>query len=146
MGRDKNSSGNAIPELTEEEDTMARYRIGARLIAAGFLNQIQRNKVLARQNALNAEGEHLRFGELAMRMGFCTAEQVESLPGYLGDKLVSAGLITPAQRRLLITWQGRLRKKGIVIRFGDLTISEGFCTAAEIEAVISIDPRACCGT
>jgi aryl carrier-like protein len=112
-------------------------RIGERLMAAGFLTEEQRNAVLTQQEAFDARGQHVRFGELAVQMGFCTHEQVETLPGYLGDRLVAAGLLSGEQRALLITWQEKLREKGIHIRFGDLATSEGICSAAQIETIIT---------
>lgn len=115
-------------------------RIGVRLISAGCISEDQRDAVLIKQEALNARGQHVRFGELAVQMGFCTREQVEGLPGYLGERLVQAGLLTREQQGLLVTWQEKLREKGIHIRFGDLASSEGICTQAQIETVVRIDP------
>lgn len=127
--------------LKQEVDTMSEEEVvhmGRRLIDAGIISENQRDIVLDEQHAWNEQGKHIRFGELAVEMGFCTTEQVEALPGYMGDRLVEEGLITLEQKQLLISWQKRLRDKGIFVKFGELMVSEGFCSQSEIEAVITI--------
>ena len=112
------------------------YRIGDRLVEAGYLTHEQRDILLKKQEERKLLGKRVRLGELAVEEGFCNKEQVESLPGYIGERLVALGAITAEQREALIDWQGQLRKDGIIIRFGELTVSEGFCTRADLELVI----------
>lgn len=129
-----------MPQYTDHGEGAYR-RIGDRLISAGCLTEEQRDAVLQMQQDLEGSGKHMRFGALAVQMGFCTIEQVENLPGYIGEKLVMAGLITPEQCRLIVTWQTKLREKGKNIRFGDLAANEGLCSASQIETIVKLHKK-----
>lgn len=112
------------------------HRIGNRLVSAGVLSVRQRDLVLEAQEKLKETGRWVRFGDLAIQVGYCTKEQVESLPGYIGTLLVAAGVISEEQRQLLVAWQEKLRLKGRNVRFGDLAVSEGLCSESEISMLL----------
>ena len=53
--------------------------MGARLVTAGIVTSHQRDKIVERQQKLAVQGTQIRFGELAVQMGFCTEEELDAV-------------------------------------------------------------------
>ncbi len=114
-----------------------KKRMGDRMIDASLITTEECEYILAGQNKLKNKGKWSRFGELAVHYGFCTTEQVEALPHYLGDTLVELGILTEKQKITIVKWHKQLRQKNINILLGELLISEGLCTKEQIDAALN---------
>jgi hypothetical protein len=121
------------PESSEPPQEKDLPLMGKRMMAAGLITKAQLNQLVIKQSSLKNKGIDIRLGELAVLEGYTTTEAVESLPGYIGDKLVDAGLITPEQQLSLIGKQKEMRAAGKRIRFGELAVQERYTSLEEIE-------------
>jgi hypothetical protein len=115
-----------------------RVFFGARLVSAGLISESQREQVSIVQTKLKLNGKWQRFGDIAVDQGFCSANDVESLTGFLGQKLIEAGILTPTQQQSLAKWQTRLRNKGYNVRYGELMVSEGLCSQTQIDELLEL--------
>lgn len=123
----------------EVDSNFKKQLFGERMIGAGLITPEERDIILAAQARQVKEGKpKMRFGEMAVELGFTTPQAVESLPGFIGEKLVEAGIISPEQQLSLIGKQQELREQGRYMRFGDLVVDSGFCTREEIETVMAL--------
>ncbi len=135
-----------------EEDTT---KLGAKLINAGLLTHWQRYIVISQQRKLMTRNIDIRFGELVVKLGYCSAKQIQNVleqqniepssflgkesndKNWMGSRLITAGLITPTQRDLLTEEQAQtFKESGKNIRLGDLAIKHGFCTHEQVQTLI----------
>ncbi len=117
----------------QADDFVSCNRFGMRLIAAGLITPQQRDEIVSKQNEYREKGVIVRFGEVALLEGYCTRDQLENLPGYIGNALVQLGVITRADKEQILRWQYDLRAKGTDLRFGDIAVNEGYCTRDDVE-------------
>ncbi len=129
-----------MADILEEMDQIheGRELFGSRMVKAGLITQDQCNVVLNIQVQLRVDGDNLRFGDIAIEQGFCSPDQIENMSGFIGKQMKEAGLLTPEQQDALVQWQSKLRSKGFSVRFGDLLVSEGFCTREEVEKLLGM--------
>lgn len=116
-----------------KEDEYDRVLFGERMVKSGLLTKKQREKVAKVQTQLKIAGKWKRFGVIAVEQGFCSANDIETMPGFLGQKMIDVGILTPEQNLKLVEWQNSLRNSGYPTRYGDLAISEGLCTQDQVE-------------
>lgn len=63
--------------------------------------------------------------------------------GFIGDKMVEDGLLTPEQQMKIIIHQRELHREGQHIPFGTLAVQKGFTTQKEVELMLllrQLDP------
>ena len=104
--------------------------VGAICLSRGLLDEAQVESILLAQHFTEIRTEDRRFGALAVRNGFVTAEQVEEalrrqkeeygvrrdLPRRIGDFLMEMGVLTPQQVSALLQAQQRLQTTSRVPR------------------------------
>lgn len=112
-------------------------KFGERMVRAGLLTKEQCSQLLIRQENLLAQQHKVRLGSLAVERGYCSQSDIDALPGFIGERMVQAGLLTRSQQRLLLKWQSKLRARGVDVRYGELGITEGFCAEEEVESLMS---------
>lgn len=122
----------------QADDFVSCNRFGMRLIAAGLITPNQRDDIVSKQNEYREKGVIVRFGEVALLEGYCTRNQLENLPGYIGDALVNLGAISADDKKQILKWQYDLRAKGIDLRFGDIAVNEGFCSREDVEMAADV--------
>lgn len=114
--------------------------IGERMVSAGLITEDQRDELLRRQRAEKMDdpmGKRLRFGEMAVEAGYCTQGEIESLPGFIGDKMLDAGLIDDRELKMLLTWQQDQRDKGEnATHLGELAIEAGYCDNEDVDNIL----------
>jgi len=128
------------PLSSEEKLLIKQFRlIGNRLIKEGIIGEFERTTLVDKQGDIEkSDGEWVRLGELAVREGYCTAEEVESMRGYLGSQMIETGLITKAQRDDVLKEQRQLKRQNIKEnnRFGEICVTKGFCTEEEVKELL----------
>lgn len=114
--------------------------IGERLIKAGVLTKEERDHVLEVQ--AEPINKHIRFGDLAVREGYCEEGEIESIGGFLGEMLVEAGLLNSEQLKTLLDLQKSMRESGLFApNIGELAAVREFCDKQEIEDFILFSRR-----
>ncbi len=72
-----------------------------------------------------------------------TPKAADITPGFIGDRMVEDGLITPEQQIKLTILQRALHREGRHVPFGTLAVQEGFTTQKDVELMLllrQLDP------
>jgi hypothetical protein len=130
-------------------------KLGNRLIRVGLLTQWQRHVAVNYQRKIYAHNLDVSIGEVIVRIGYCTAEQIEQaaldenldaalfLPKekeinhkWMGSRMITAGLITAPQRDRILDEQALAKARGEQKRFGELAAELNFCTQSQLQSLI----------
>lgn len=132
-----NAEEASVITVVGPDDFIENRRMGNRMVAAGIITDEQRQEIVTLQKEQRERGLIIRFGEMAVLEGFCTIEDVEDMPGYIGELMVLKRIITEEQRDNILRWQSQLREKGVHIRFGEIAITQGIATQHDIEEILN---------
>jgi hypothetical protein len=133
-------------ELQGARDGAKRPMLGMVLEAEHMLNRVQVLAVAAAQTDRKVRGTSVPFGEMAVQLGFMTAEQLAKAleiqqeiavaldsPKRLGFYLIEAGVVTPTQLRTALSVQ-----KGTAMPLGQVLVSQGAIDHSLLETMLQV--------
>lgn len=133
-------------ELQGARDGAKRPMLGMVLEAEHMLNRVQVLAVAAAQTDRKVRGNSVPFGEMAVQLGFMTAEQLAKAleiqkeiavaldsPKRLGFYLIEAGVVTPTQLRTALSVQ-----KGSAMPLGQVLVSQGAIDHSLLETMLQV--------
>jgi hypothetical protein len=111
-----------------------------------MLNRVQVLAVAAAQTDRKVRGTSVPFGEMAVQLGFMTADQLTKAleiqqeiavaldsPKRLGFYLIEAGVVTPTQLRTALSVQ-----KGSAMPLGQVLVSQGAIDHSLLETMLQV--------
>lgn len=128
-----------------------RLRLGGYLLAYGYLTPAQLMRVLARQRRDPSAGPPLLLGDLVVAMRYASARVVATMltvqlmdqlvvrpsrPDRLGERLVMAGLLRPAQLAAALQQQIALRGSGQAMLLGDILVRHQLVSASHVRRML----------
>lgn len=135
-----------VDELQGARGGAKRPMLGMVLEAEHMLNRVQVLAVAAAQQDRKVRGGSVAFGEMAVQLGFITAEQLEQAlviqkeiavaldsPKRLGFYLIEAGVITPTQLSTALSVQ-----KGAGIPLGQVLVSQGAIDQSLLDTMLQV--------
>jgi hypothetical protein len=133
-------------ELQGARDGAKRPMLGMVLEAEHMLNRVQVLAVAAAQTDRKVRGTSVPFGEMAVQLGFMTADQLTKAleiqqeiavaldsPKRLGFYLIEAGVVTPTQLRTALSVQ-----KGSAMPLGQVLVSQGAIDHSLLETMLQV--------
>lgn len=131
-----------------------RLRIGGYLLAYGYLSPGQLMRALAKQRRDPAIGHPLLLGDLVVTLRYASARVVATMltvqlmeqlgerpnrPDRLGERLVFAGLLRPAQLATALQQQLHMRGRGQAILLGDLLVQHRLVSHRQVQRMLFSD-------
>jgi hypothetical protein len=133
-------------DLSGTMESAKRPMLGMVLEGERMLNKVQILAVAAAQNERRSRGEALQFGEMAVALGFLSADQLNSVlsiqkeiavaldsPKRLGFYLLEAGAVSPSQLKEALVAQ---RTTGAPL--GAVLVSQGAIDQGLLDTMLSI--------
>jgi hypothetical protein len=129
-------------------------KIGEYLVEQGLITRKQLEMALEEQRLFwkKSQGVRAPLGNILINNGMLTPQMLATAlvnqqhdklhgrekqsPQYVGEYLVSRGLITEQQLEAVLTEQIRLRQKGTTMLLGELLIHAGYITREALETVL----------
>lgn len=135
-----------VEELQGAREGAKRPMLGMVLEAERMLNRVQVLAVAAAQHERKVKGESVPFGEMAVKLGFMTAEQLLKAldvqqdiavaldsPKRLGFYLIEAGVVTPTQLRTALLEQ---RDSGMPL--GQVLVTQGAIDQSLLDTMLQV--------
>jgi hypothetical protein len=135
-----------VDELQGARQGAKRPMLGMVLEAERMLNRVQVLAVAAAQQERKVRGESLPFGEMAVKLGFMSADQLAKAldiqadiavaldsPKRLGFYLIEAGVITPTQLRVAL-----LDQKETGMPLGQVLVSQGAIDQSLLDTMLQV--------
>lgn len=155
-------SADALPEveaqekvsMSEGETQRQARKLGEYLIEQGLITAKQLEQALEEQRTFWKKFQGVRepLGNILIKNGMLTPQMLatalvtqqqdklrgleKQLPQYLGEYLVSKGVITSQQLQAVLAEQLRLQQRGTSMLIGELLIHAGYVTRDVLEQVL----------
>lgn len=135
-----------VEELQGAREGAKRPMLGMVLEAERMLNRVQVLAVAAAQHERKVKGESVPFGEMAVKLGFMSDEQLLKAldvqkdiavaldsPKRLGFYLIEAGVVTPTQLRVALMEQ---RESGMPL--GQVLVTQGAIDQSLLDTMLQV--------
>lgn len=148
-------------QLPEDERRVANHeprqarKLGEYLILEGLITEEQLEHALNEQREMqsNRQSNRVPLGDVLIKLNMLTVEKLATAlvmqqrdkivapdskgPEYLGEYLVTKGIITQDQLKEVLAVQIQLRQKGRNMLFGELLVRAGYATPTVIESILN---------
>lgn len=130
----------------------SNQKLGTYLCSWGYISPLQLREALAEQQHLMKEGQYWRLGDLLVKKGLIHPQvlvavllvqmtdrllhQPGLLPQFLGERLVTMGVISPMELAPALIQQTWLRQAGTHVLLGDLLVQHGVLQPQTLSSVL----------
>lgn len=130
-------------------------KLGEYLIEHNLISEVQLGGALREQTRIQSEtgGIRVPLGDVLLKLGTLTPEALATVlvmqqhdkiastegqsPKYLGEYLVTKGIVTQDQLKIVLAQQLRLRQEGQKILLGELLVSAGYISPEALDNVLT---------